>query len=220
MADQAKIRVSNKWYDLLDKYTKQEVEQEITNAIVGYTQNAVNETITGAWTFSGATNFNGNSTHGNNISAFFGSTLDISIYSTGAAGSIIFDNGDAYIQQNDGTKRLFIRHSDGVGTRNRILSTSADMSLYAAASLLKIKLADPISTTYGDWQFGTSGSKLGLWGATPVVQPASTGETIGFTAGTGASVNNDSTFTGGIGTTAYNLNDVVKALKQSGLLAQ
>lgn len=52
-----------------------------------------------------------------------------------------------------------------------------------------------------------------------VFQASSTGETSGFTAGSGTPVLDDSTFTGGIGSTAYNLNDIVKALKQSKLLA-
>lgn len=60
---------------------------------------------------------------------------------------------------------------------------------------------------------------LGLYGAVPVVQPATTGTTTGFTAGAGATVRDDSTFTGGLGTTAYRLSDVVLALKQLGVLA-
>ena len=53
-----------------------------------------------------------------------------------------------------------------------------------------------------------------------VVQPSGTGETVGFTAGTGTGVNDSSTFTGNVGTTAYRISDVVKALKNAGLLAQ
>jgi len=61
--------------------------------------------------------------------------------------------------------------------------------------------------------------KLGLFGATPVVQPSGTGETTGFTAGSGTGVNDDSTFTGNVGSTAYRISDIVKALKNLGLLA-
>lgn len=62
--------------------------------------------------------------------------------------------------------------------------------------------------------------KIGFWNATPVAQPSGTGETLGFTAGSGTGVNDDSTFTGNIGSTAYRINDIVKALKQIGALAQ
>lgn len=69
--------------------------------------------------------------------------------------------------------------------------------------------------------FATDGSLggLALFGATPVVQPSGTGETVGFTAGAGTGVNDDSTFTGNIGATAYRISDIVKALKQLGALA-
>lgn len=61
--------------------------------------------------------------------------------------------------------------------------------------------------------------KVGFFGATPVVQPSTTGTTTGFTAGTGTAVNDDSTFTGNTGSTAYTVGDIVNALKTLGLLA-
>lgn len=72
------------------------------------------------------------------------------------------------------------------------------------------------------WRAEASGSvvKLGFYGATAVVQPAGTGETSGFTAGAGTAVKDDSTFTGNVGATAYRISDIVKALKNLGLLAQ
>jgi hypothetical protein len=69
------------------------------------------------------------------------------------------------------------------------------------------------------WEASGTVAKIGHYGATPVVQPATTGTTTGFTAGAGTAVRDDSTFTGGTGATAYRISDVVLALKQLGLLA-
>lgn len=60
---------------------------------------------------------------------------------------------------------------------------------------------------------------IGFLGATAVIRQATTGETTGFTAGSGTAVNDDSTFTGNVGSTAYRISDIVKALKNYGLLA-
>ena len=65
----------------------------------------------------------------------------------------------------------------------------------------------------------SAASTNGFFGATPVVQPATTGTTTGFTAGSGTAVLDDSTFTGDTGTAAYTIGDIVKALKDLGLLA-
>lgn len=64
-----------------------------------------------------------------------------------------------------------------------------------------------------------SGSLAGFYGVTPVVQPSTTGTTTGFTAGVGTAVLSDSTFTGNTGSAAYTIGDIVKALKNLGLLA-
>jgi len=62
--------------------------------------------------------------------------------------------------------------------------------------------------------------KIGFYSTAGIAQPSSTGETTGFTAGSGTGVNDDSTFTGNVGATAYRISDVVKHLKNLGLLAQ
>ena len=79
---------------------------------------------------------------------------------------------------------------------------------------------DFIFSTGTGTKFGTSTSqKIGFYNAVPVIQQAGTGETIGFTAGAGTAVNDASTFTGNVGLTAYRISDLVKAMKNLGLLA-
>lgn len=63
--------------------------------------------------------------------------------------------------------------------------------------------------------------KLGFYNSTPVAQQATTGTgATGFTAGGPSNtVHADATFTGGSGTKAYTISDIVLALKNLGLLA-
>ena len=66
---------------------------------------------------------------------------------------------------------------------------------------------------------GNATGKIGFYAATPVVQQAGVAvSSSGFTAGTGTAVKDDSTFTGGTGSVAYHISDVVLALKNLGLL--
>lgn len=86
-----------------------------------------------------------------------------------------------------------------------------------------VTIADAVNVTVGTTtgtKFGTTSTgKIGFFGATPVVQPATTGTTTGFTAATGTAVLSGSTFTGNTGSTAYTIGDVVNALKKLGLIA-
>lgn len=69
-------------------------------------------------------------------------------------------------------------------------------------------------------QLGSANTqKIGFWGATPVGQYNTTGTSVGFTAGAGTAVKDDSTFTGNTGATAYRISDVVRALKFCGIMA-
>ncbi len=71
----------------------------------------------------------------------------------------------------------------------------------------------------GAFRFGAASATAGFFGVTAVAQPSSVGQTAGFTAGAGAAVLDDSTFTGGSGTKAYTIGDLVKHFKALGLLA-
>ena len=84
-------------------------------------------------------------------------------------------------------------------------------------------MADPaniaVGTTTGTKIGTATAQKIGFWNVTPIVQPSGTGETTGFTAGSGTAVLDDSTFTGNSGSKAYRVNDIVKALKAAGIMA-
>lgn len=60
--------------------------------------------------------------------------------------------------------------------------------------------------------------KVGFYGATPVVQPTTTGSVTGFVAGSGTASKSDSVWAGSTGSTAYTVGDLVDALKKLGIL--
>ena len=78
-----------------------------------------------------------------------------------------------------------------------------------------------IGTSTGT-KIGTAATqKIGFFNAAPVVQQNTTGTTTGFAEGSGGTAAKSvSTFTGGVGSTTYTVGDIVKALKQLGLLAE
>ena len=71
-------------------------------------------------------------------------------------------------------------------------------------------------------RIGNSGGSIGFYGATPVTQHETTNQTAGFTQNAGTEVRETSTFTGGtgMGNLAYTIGDVIRALKNVGLLAK
>lgn len=74
-------------------------------------------------------------------------------------------------------------------------------------------------TVTGDSALGNAATdKVGFYGATTIVQYDTTGTVTGFVAGSGTAAKDDSTFTGNTGTTAYTVGDIVRALKQLGLI--
>jgi hypothetical protein len=109
------------------------------------------------------------------------------------------------------------RSAIGLGETNSVtfsaLTLSSDLNFGGGDNIV-------LSTTNGT-KIGTETNQLlGFYNQTPIVQPSSTGVTTnGFTQGSGNNVHPNSTFTGGIGTNAYTISDIVAHLKSLGLLA-
>ncbi len=99
---------------------------------------------------------------------------------------------------------------------------SADAALTAVAPTLMVDLRKS-TNTFTD--VGTNGLAVTtngtiIFNESRIVQQSGAGEATGFAAVGGTGVNDQSTFTGNVGSTAYRINDIVKALKNQGLLAQ
>ena len=74
----------------------------------------------------------------------------------------------------------------------------------------------------GDSTDGTAiapnGGPLSFFGVTAVTQPTASGNTTTSAAGSTTAVYTNTTFTGGSGSTAYTVGDLVAALKSLGLI--
>lgn len=159
---------------------------------------------------------------GTNVPAYIGvSTSGVLTYNTAAAGTVDTDI-------SGWTARLTVGPSSAAfaaGTPLTINDTTASTSATTGCLIILggMGIGDGknigLGTTTGTI-IGTSNSqKLGLWGVSPVVQPNGTGNTTTSAAGSTTNVFTNTTFTGGIGSTAYTVGDVVKALKQLGAMA-
>lgn len=87
-------------------------------------------------------------------------------------------------------------------------------------SYINLYFADKDPPNMLDLAMQISEHGIGFFGEAPTSgQPTASHETSGYTAGTGTAVTIDGKHTGGIGSTAYTLGDIVAALKDLGLIA-
>ena len=115
------------------------------------------------------------------------------------------NTGDLFTVLNSSAVTMF-------GVSDTAVTVNNDLNIGDAINVV-------VNNTTGTKIGTATGQKLGFFNATPVVQRSTTGTTTGFTAGAGTAVLSDSTFTGSVGSTAYTIGDVVRALKELGFLA-
>jgi hypothetical protein len=153
-------------------------------------------------------------------------TVNGSKIGTSTSQKLGFFNATPVVQQGNTTDLGTVLSNLGLRASGTAypMTTSGAVSLTGGltVSTAGITVTDvdiALGTTTGT-KIGTSTSqKLSFYNKTPVVQPSSTGETAGFTGGSSTACRVDSTFTGNTGSTAYTLSDVVKHLKNLGLIA-
>ena len=117
---------------------------------------------------------------------------------------------------------------DGTANCGGLITAEAGLTVVGTTTLAATTAGGDITFAAGKniitagagTQIGGSGNKIGFFDAAPVVQQAGAGETTGWVSVGGTAVESNDTFTGNIGSTAYTINDVVKALKNLGLMDQ
>lgn len=127
--------------------------------------------------------------------------------------------GPATMPQGDfswsgGSGKTFVISASGSASSISLSTPNVDTNPITLNSGNRLLLRINNSTV-----FEAVASAIGFYGVTPVSRQSTTGTTAGFTAGAGSAVLADSTFTGNTGSTAYTIGDVVKALKNYGLLS-
>ena len=177
---------------------------------------ATPRTVTGSTGLSVA---NGDGISGNPTLTLDATLAGISAVTT-AADQLVYSSGvDTFTTTSfTAAGRALVDDATAAAQRTTLGVGTGDSPTFAGLTISdtgNIVLATGTGTKIGT----AAGQKLGFYNATPVIQQAGTGETVGFTAGGGTTVTDASTFTGNVGATAYRLSDVVKALKNLGILA-
>lgn len=93
-----------------------------------------------------------------------------------------------------------------------ILTSSGGITMADAKNII-------VNATTGTQIATATTQKLGLWAATPVVQPVANTDTTTGAAGSTTAVFLNTTFTGPSGASAYTIGGIIKALKAVGILA-
>ncbi len=143
----------------------------------------------------------GSSSNTNNALAFV-TTASRTFTFRDTAGGVVVDSGSALT-----SGRVPFATTGGA-------LTDSSLFLFSAASGLTLSALNLITDTTTGMKIGTATTqKLGFWNATPIVQPTTAIAAATFTANTSGIADDSATFDG------YTIGQVVKALRNSGLLA-
>jgi hypothetical protein len=150
-------------------------------------------------------------------------TDTLSLLSVRGDGAVYFANDLSYFNPN-----TFRFNIEGAGIVNgttsiNLLATSGDVIL-SPSNAEKFRISSTVATfaegigiatgTATGTKIGTATTqKIGFWNATPIVQPTTAVASATVVSGSGGNVKHDDTFDG------YTLEKVVKALRNTGLLA-
>jgi hypothetical protein len=103
------------------------------------------------------------------------------------------------------------------------VTAAGDLDLTSSAgdvNIHTVDLAGQIILNSNAVVVGNVDGAMGFYGGGVVAKPSAFGNTTVGDAGEGAAVLIDTTFTGGVGTEGYTIGDIVRALKNLGLLRQ
>lgn len=119
------------------------------------------------------------------------------------------------------TPAVLALQSTAAGSSGTTAQTLVDVFSILNSEYISIGSGVIIDGSGAGFRLGNTGSSfLGLWGAAPVQQFATSGGAGISNSGSGTAVHDDSTFVGSVGVTAYTINDIISALKLSGVIAQ
>lgn len=156
----------------------------------------------------------------NSITWYSGATPCGTIYTDGvaatgrlnlSAGSTGGTIGSTYLSLDNNTQQADLMGGIIVAATGLATTLKGNLTLDDGKNIV-------LNTTNGTKIATASGQKLGFWNATPVIRPSSAGDTSIGAAGGANAVYRDTTFTGGTGSTAYTIGDIVRALKLTGLI--
>jgi hypothetical protein len=156
---------------------------------------------------------------------FFGYQAGVAV-SSGANNTILGYQAGASLSTNGGSVMIGYQAGNAETAANKLYIANSSTTTpliygdFSTPSLTfngTVNIAEGknivLGTTTGSKLGATTSDKLGVWGATPIVQPTTGVAAATFTANSGTAVNDASTFDG------YTLKQVVKALRNTGLLA-